>query len=82
MINSDKLFETDPGKAYAQAWALSFYLVETQHQRYSDYLKLTGKRPAFQEYPAAARMADFTSVFGTNLRTLETHFARFMDELK
>jgi hypothetical protein len=82
MINSDKLFERDIDQAYANAWAFSFYLVETQQQRYCDYLKLTAKRPVGKEYTAAERMADFTSVFGTNLRTLETHFIRFMEELK
>jgi uncharacterized protein DUF1570 len=82
MINSDKLFELDVDKAYANAWAFSFYLVETQHQRYCDYLKLIAKHPAFERSSPASRMADFTSVFGTNLRTLETHFERYMAELK
>jgi Protein of unknown function (DUF1570) len=82
MIASDRIFERDVDQAYANAWAFSFYLVETQHQRYCDYLKLTAKRRSFTNYSAAERMTDFTSVFGTNLRTLETHFERYMTELK
>ena len=82
MISSDRLFETDANMAYCNAWALSFFLVETQQRNYAEYLRKTAARPAFQNYSGSDRLADFTSVFGTNLGLLETHFLRYMSELK
>ena len=81
LISNDRLFQTDPNRAYAMAWALTFYLCETQSQRYDQYLKLIAKRPAFEEYPSAARVKDFSGVFG-DVPLLEAHFLRFMNELR
>lgn len=82
MIASDRLFETDMSVAYANAWALSFFLAETQHRRYTDYLQRMARRPPFQGYSANERTADFTAVFGSNLALVETHFLRYLAELK
>lgn len=82
LVSSDRLFESNAAAAYAQAWALSFYLVETQPKRYADYLKLTASRPVFQNYPAGQRVADFTSIFGNNWQMLESRLLRYIDEVK
>ncbi len=82
MISSDRLFSLDASIAYAEAWALSFYLVETQPRKYSQYLALTAERPVGQSYPAGKRLADFTSIFGSNFRMLEAQFLRFISELQ
>ena len=68
--------------AYAEAWALSFYLTETQPRQYGQYLKRTGSRPPFRQYTAAERTADFTALFGDNWRMLEAQFLRFMAGVK
>lgn len=81
-ISSDRMFTSDPIRAYAVAWSLSFYLVETQSHRYSDYLLLTSRRPAFSSYSSAARLADFTSIFGNNFPLLEKRWLQFMAEIK
>jgi hypothetical protein len=81
-VSSDRIFGTDTDAAYAEAWALSFFLVETQPKLYSQYLARTAGRPAFRAYPAAERLADFTAVFGKDLQLLEAHYLRFMGELK
>lgn len=82
LISSDRLFETDPSTAYAEAWAFSFYLGEKVQRKYADYLALTAKRPIFRDYPAAERLKDFTSIFGTDIKLIETQYLRYMDELK
>jgi hypothetical protein len=82
LISSDRLFSIDPLASYAEAWALSFFLVETQPRKYSEYLALTARRPAGQPYPAAKRLSDFASVFGSDFRMLEARFLRFMAELR
>lgn len=82
LIASDRLFQTSPGAAYAEAWALTFYLVETQPRRYAEYLARTADRPAFEPYPAAQRTADFTALFGDDWRMFEARFLRFFRELE
>jgi hypothetical protein len=80
MISSDRFFDTDPAAAYAEAWAFTWFLSETRPREYTKYLVRTAARPAFREYTSAERMADFTAVFGQNLRLLEASFVRFMAE--
>lgn len=82
MVAGDELFRSDMRTAYAEAWALSFYLTETQPRQYAAYLRRTAARPPFRQYPAAERTADFTAVFGDNWRMLEARFLRFMAGVK
>jgi hypothetical protein len=76
------LFDADAGRAYAEAWALSFFLSEKMPRQYCDYLELTASRPVFEKYPSAERLRDFQKVFGRDLKLVESQFLRFMDELK
>jgi len=78
LIESDQAFRASPGAAYAEAWALTFYLIETQPQKYFDYLGRTARRAPFTTYTAAERRADFTDVFGADLRMFEAQFLRFI----
>ena len=82
LVGSDRLFDTDAQAAYSEAWALSFFLIETQPRKFCDYLALTARRPVFETYPSAQRLADFTSIFGSDFRMLESRFLRFMAELR
>jgi hypothetical protein len=82
MISSDHQFERDPINAYAQAWAFTFFLVEQMPRDYARYLEKTASRPPFAPYSSAARLKDFTDVFGENLALLDAHFLRFIDDLK
>lgn len=80
-VSTDGMFVHNVGAAYAEAWALSFFLCETRPRQYTQYLALIAKQSAFAEYPASERLADFTSVFGADLRMLESRFLRFIEEL-
>lgn len=82
MISSDRIFSEDAWSAYAEAWALTYYLVETQPRRYAQYLRKTAERPDFTAYPSAQRLADFTSVFGENLRLFDAQFLRYMSSVR
>jgi hypothetical protein len=82
LIGSDRAFDRDAMGAYAEAWMLTFYLVETLPREYAQYLARTASRPAFTEYTAAARLADFTAVFGSDFRMIEARFSRFVDSLR
>ncbi len=82
IVACDDLFRSDMQTAYAEAWALTFYLVETQPRQYAQYLKRTAARPSFRQYAAAERTADFAAVFGGDWRMLEARFLRFMAGVK
>jgi hypothetical protein len=82
LVGRDRLFRTHSTAAYATAWALTFYLMETQPARYAEYLARTAKRPPFQPYTASERIADFTAVFGDDWQMLEAHYLRFIAGLK
>jgi Protein of unknown function (DUF1570) len=52
------------GDAYAEAWALSYFLIKTRRQDYVGYLdRLAGKRRLFWDTPEARR-AEFEAAFG------------------
>jgi hypothetical protein len=82
LVAYDRLFRSNPAAAYATAWALTFYLVETQPGQYADYLARTAKRRPFKPYTAAERIADFTAVFGDDWPMLEARYLRFVAGLK
>ncbi len=82
LISSDRVFDRDSAAAYAEAWALTFYLVETQPLEYAKLLARIAERPSFKAYTSAERLADFTAVFGENFPLLDAKFLRFMEELK
>jgi hypothetical protein len=82
LLTADNAFQSDPDGAYAEAWALSFYLCETQPRAYADYLTRTAQQPLFGDYPAAERMADFQAIFGSDLKLFEAKYLRYMAEVK
>ena len=82
LIESEAGFRREPGTAYAQAWALTFYLVETQPSRYSQYLARVADRKPGLLSSRSERLADFVEVFGDDFPMLEARFQRFMAELR
>ena len=81
-VTTDRPFETDILAAYAEAWALTFFLSETEPRKWVEYLRKTAElRPLVAER-SPERLRDFTAVFGSDLRMLETRFLRFMEELR
>ncbi len=82
LVSSDRMFKSDETDAYALAWALSFYLCETQPRLYAEYLAKTADRTMFTDYSAAERVADFQDIFGGEMKMFETKFLRYMAEVK
>lgn len=82
LIASDDHFRRDPIAAYAEAWALVFYLVETQPRQFAEYLARCAARRPFTAYPADERTADFAAVFGVDWRMLEARLLRFVAQLE
>jgi hypothetical protein len=82
LVSADRLFRSDMAAAYAESWAFTFYLVETQPRQFARYLKATADREDFTAYSSAERLRDFTNIFGDNLRLLDAQFVRYMQALK
>lgn len=82
LVASDRIFQMKPAAAYAEAWAFTFFLMETEPRKYAQYLARTAERPPFSEYETAQRLADFTAVFGSDWKMMESRFLRFMAEVK
>ena len=82
LIAGDRLFETDQSAAYAEAWALTFFLAELEPHRYFRFLKKMYSRKPLSTYTSAQRQKDFTDVFGKDFVMLDTRLQRFMKTLK
>ncbi|WP_437223046.1 DUF1570 domain-containing protein [Planctomicrobium sp. SH661] len=81
--NGDQLYNESPIDFYSEAWALTFYLAEARRADYVRYLKKIAERdPLDNTYSPEERLADFQSVFGKDVRWMETQFLRFIDKLE
>ena len=80
-IRDDTLFKRAPLDAYSQAWALTFYLVETRPTEFARYLKTIAVRDPLTRYDADTKLKDFRDTFGKDLEFLETGMLRFHDRL-
>jgi hypothetical protein len=81
-VQSDKSFGANVLDGYAQAWALSFFLIETRPSEYARYIKLIAARPPLEPYEDEQRLADFKSAFGNDLTLLDAKFLRFIEEAR
>ena len=67
--------------AYAESWALTYFLNERHREQYVAYLKrLAKKQPMVWDDPDA-RLGEFQSTFGSDLKVLDADFLRFMRAL-
>jgi hypothetical protein len=81
LISTDIPFEVEPLDAYAEAWALSFYLLERRPAEYASYLRKLSARDPWSDYDAERRLKDFQDVFGRDLAAFEQQFLRYYREL-
>jgi hypothetical protein len=82
LVASDRMFSSDPDGAYSEAWALTFFLIESSPKKYIEYMAKTAERPAFTDISGPKRLAEFTEVFGTDLKMLDARMQRFLAGLK
>ncbi|MDA7951357.1 MAG: DUF1570 domain-containing protein [Pirellulaceae bacterium] len=82
LIQRDRLFQTNSEAAYAESWALSFFLSETMPKEYAQYLKRTAEREIFTQYSPIDRLNDFKEFFGKSPAILENRFLQFIEKQK
>jgi len=78
LIISNAPFKQNAKAAYAESWALTFYLSESRPKQYFQYLGKTAERPEGTPYPAQERAKDFTDIFGRDWRMLHANLTRFI----
>ena len=67
--------------AYAEAWALTYFLIRKHPKEYVAYLAmLSKKKPLLQDVPDK-RLEQFRQAFG-ELKPLDVEFQRYMDRLR
>ena len=83
LISTDKRFrDTKQGlDAYAEAWALTYFLIHQKPKEYVAYLKLLSqKKPLLTDTPEK-RIEEFEKIFG-NRQKLDEDFTRYMGKMK
>ncbi|HZZ29410.1 MAG TPA: DUF1570 domain-containing protein [Pirellulales bacterium] len=86
LIVDDKRFRSRDAQqaldAYAEAWALNYFLLRLHTKEYEAYLqRLAEKEPLWWDDPAA-RLKEFKAAFGSDLNTLDAEFVRYMARVK
>ena len=81
-LASDDSFKSDVLDAYSEAWALSFFLIETRPRPYADYLRTIAARDPLLIYSAQDRVADFKQTVSKELPLLEAEFLRFIGQIR
>lgn len=80
LLSSDGRF-TDPDSAadaYAEAWALTYFLIRTKRRAYTEYLERISKKPRLVWNKPDERLAEFQAAFGDDLPALDRQFLRYM----
>ncbi len=68
--------------AYAEAWALTYYLIHRRPKEYVAYLEtLSAKKPMVWDDPAT-RLKEFKEAFGDDLKKLDSDFLLYTSRLK
>lgn len=68
--------------AYAEAWALNYFLINAKSQQYRAYIKeLAVKEPLVWDKPEE-RLAAFRRAFGDDLQALDRDFQRYISRLR
>lgn len=83
IASDERLRDTKQGlDAYAEAWALTYFLLRQYPQQYVKYLEgLSRKKPMVWDTPEA-RLAEFRQAFGDDLARLDQDFIRYMLRVK
>jgi len=83
VANDDRI--RDPRQAvdaYAEAWALNYYLIRQKPKQYIKYLQtLAEKGPLVWDQPET-RLQEFRRAFGVGMTELDADFLRYMQKVR
>lgn len=81
LIRDDSRFRNpaEATAAYAEAWALNYFLLRTREESYLKYLDELAKGPLMPDPDPRARVQAFQDAMGTDLETLDRQFLLYMN---
>jgi hypothetical protein len=83
LVDDDRMRDSRTAlDAYAEAWALNYFLIRQRPKQYVEYLKVLGQKPPLAQYSAETRLREFQQAFGENLGQLDAEFLRYMSKVR
>lgn len=84
MLVDDEVFRGAEGAAdaYARAWAVTFFLMQTRRAAFVDYLRTIARKEPLADDSTEERLRDFTAAFGDAPAALEEPLVRFLSRLR
>jgi hypothetical protein len=84
LLADDKRFrDTRTGNdAYAEAWALNYFLLTKKSKQYYEYTAKLAKKPVLVWDKPESRLEEFKASFGGDLKKLDAEFIRYMATLR
>ncbi len=84
LISDGKRFASDPqqtGETYAEAWALTYFLIKKHPKEYAEFLQRISKKEPLIFGAPDATLKEFQKVFGEDLQQLDREFLQFARRL-
>ncbi|HEY2413315.1 MAG TPA: DUF1570 domain-containing protein [Pirellulaceae bacterium] len=80
LLSDDKRFQdaSTASDAYAEAWALNYYFLQTKSEAYVKYLAALADQKPLIDVEPADRLRQFKQFFGDDLNSVENDFLRYM----
>ncbi len=84
LVQSDaRLLDAESAEdAYAESWALNYYLIKRHGDAYAAYLKSLAAKKPLRYGTEQQRLAEFKAAFGDDLSKLERDWLRFMNRAR
>lgn len=84
LISGKELFTnpTTMSDAYAESWALTYYLIKTKRTAYKKYLSEIARKPRFTWDTPETKRAEFKKAFGDDLDEFDKRFLKYFARLR
>lgn len=84
LVRDDKRFRDTSQSldAYAEAWALTYFLMQKHPRQYLDYLRMLAKKNPLVWDSPEQRLEEFRAAFGGNLEALDAEFVKAMAKVR
>lgn len=84
LLSDDTRFrnEASTSDAYAEAWAMTYFLIRTRRKDYIRYLQLLSDSKPLVERDRRSRVELFQQVFGNDLEKLDRQFLTYMSRVR
>ena len=84
LLSTDERFR-DPDQAasaYAEAWALNYFLLRTRKDQYVTFLQKLAAQSPLTPADEARRLSEFKAVFGGDMQKFDKEFIRYMSRIR